>query len=67
MKLTILVIITALGVMIPLLWITGTLTSIVHFIRHRENITRKERVFALNPQLGFTMADGGDPMDEEKK
>jgi len=60
MKLTILVIITALGVMIPLLWITGTLTSIVYFIRHRENIT-------FNPQLGLTMADGGDPMGKEKK
>jgi hypothetical protein len=29
--------------------------------------TRKERTIALNPQLGFTMADGGDPIDEEKK
>jgi hypothetical protein len=63
MKLTILVIITALGIMIPLLWITGTLTSIVYFIRHRENVTRKERVFALSPQLGLTMADGGDSVD----
>jgi hypothetical protein len=60
MKLTILVIIAALGVMIPLLWITGALKSIVYFIRHRENIT-------LNPQLGLTMADGGDPLGEEKK
>jgi hypothetical protein len=67
MKLTLLVIITALGVMIPLLWITGTLTSIVYFIRHRENLIRKEGAFALNPQLGFTMADGGDPMAEAKK
>ena len=63
MKLTILVIIAALGVMIPLLWITGTLTSIVYFIRHRENITRKEGAFTLNPQLGLTMADGGDSID----
>jgi hypothetical protein len=67
MKLTILIIIAALGVMIPLLWITGTLTSIVYFIRHREKTTREEGVFALNPQLGLTMADGGDPLDEEKK
>jgi hypothetical protein len=63
MKLTILIIITALGVMIPLLWITGTLTSIVYFIRHRENITRKEGAFTLSPQLGLTMADGGDSVD----
>ncbi len=67
MKLTILGLITALGVMIPLLWIAGTLTSIVYFIRNREKITRKEWAFTLNPQLGFTMADGGHPVDEEKK
>jgi hypothetical protein len=66
MKLTILVIITALGIMIPLLWITGTLTSIVYFIRHREKITHEEAAFTLNPHLGLTMADGGDPVDEEK-
>jgi hypothetical protein len=60
MKLTVLVIITALGIMIPLLWITGTLTSIVYFIRHREKITREEAAFTLDPHLGLTMADGGD-------
>lgn len=63
MKLTILLIIMALGVMIPLLWISGTLASIVYFIRHRENATYKEGLFALNPQLGLTMADGGDSID----
>lgn len=63
MKLTILVIITALGVMIPLLWITGTLASIVYFVRHREEVTGEEGGFVLNPQLGLTMADGGDPVD----
>jgi hypothetical protein len=67
MKLTILGLITTLGVMIPVLWITGTLISIVYFVRHREKITRKEWVFAFNPQLGLTMADGGDPVAEEKK
>jgi hypothetical protein len=63
MKLTILVIITAVGVMIPVLWITGTLISIVYFIRHGEKVTREEGLFALNPQLGLTMADGGKPVD----
>jgi len=63
MKLIILAIITALGVMIPLLWIAGTLTSIVYFILHRENVTRKEGAFTLSPQLGLTMADGGDSVD----
>lgn len=67
MKLTILIIIGALGVAIPLLWITGTLTSIVYFIRHRVGATPKEETFALNPHLGLTMADGGDSIDKEKK
>lgn len=67
MKLTILIIIGALGVAIPLLWITGTLTSIIYFIRHRVGATHKEGAFALNPQLGLTMADGGDTIDKEKK
>lgn len=67
MKLTILIIIGALGVVMPLLWITGTLTSIIYFIRHRVGATYKEETFTLNPQLGLTMADGGDPIDKEKK
>jgi hypothetical protein len=67
MKLTILIIIGALGVAIPLLWITGTLTSIVYFIRHQVGATHKEETFALNAQLGLTMADGGDSIDKEKK
>ena len=67
MKLTFLMIIILLALIMPLLWITGTLTSIIYFCRHRAGTTRKERTVALNPQLGLTMADGGDPMDEEKK
>jgi hypothetical protein len=67
MKLTILIIIGALGIAIPLLWITGTLTSIVYFIRHRLEATHKEGTFAINPQLGLTMADGGDSIEKEKK
>jgi hypothetical protein len=67
MRLTILIIIGALGVAIPVLWITGTLTSIVYFIRHRVGATHKEGTFALNPQLGLTMADGGDSIDKDKK
>ena len=67
MKLTFLMIIILLALIMPLLWITGTLTSIIYFCRHRAGTTRKERTVALNPRLGLTMADGGDPMDEEKK
>ena len=35
--------------------------------RARVGATRKERTTALNPQLGLTMADGGDSLDKEKK
>jgi len=67
MKLTFLIIIVLLALMMPLLWITGTLTSIIYFYRQWAGKTRKEWAVALNPQLGLTMADGGDPMNEEKK
>ena len=67
MKLIFLIIIILLALMMPLLWITGTLTSIINFCRHWAGATRKERTVAFNPQLGLTMADGGDPMNEEKK
>ncbi len=67
MKLTFLIIIILFALMIPLLWITGALTSIIYFCRHRAGKTREAQTVALNPQLGLTLADGGDPMDEEKK
>jgi hypothetical protein len=67
MKLTILIIITVLGMAIPLLWITGTLTSVVYFIRHRVGATNKEGGYSFNPHLGITMADGGDTIDKKKK
>jgi len=67
MKLTILIIIGVLGVAIPLLWLTGSLASFVYFCRRGFAAIRKERAVALNPQLGLTMADGGDSIDEEKK
>jgi hypothetical protein len=67
MRLTILAIIAALGVMIPLLWMAGTLTSIVYFIRNRENAACKEGVFGFTPQLGLTMADGGDSIEKKIK
>lgn len=67
MKLAILIIICVLGVAIPLLWLTGTLTSFVYFYRHGFGAIRKERTVAFNPQLGLTMADGGDSIDKENK
>jgi hypothetical protein len=67
MELTIIIIIIMLGLVIPLFWIIGTVGSITYFGLNRMGPTRKERTVALNPKLGITMADGGDPMDEEKK
>jgi len=65
MKLTFLAIIILLGLVLPLLWITGTVPSIIYFFRQRAGKTRKEQGATLNPHLGLTMADGGDPMGEE--
>ena len=67
MGLTILIIITVLGLMMPLFWIIGTVTGITYFCLHGVGKTRKERTVAFNPQLGLTMADGGDPVDKKRK
>jgi len=67
MKFTILMIIAALGLVIPLLWITGTLTAAVYFFRQKMRATQKERTVAFDPQLGLTMADGGDTIKKEEK
>ena len=67
MKLTILIIIIALGLLIPLYWIIASLTSAVYFWLHGMGATRKEQNVALNPRLGLTMADGGDPVDKKRK
>jgi hypothetical protein len=67
MKLAILIVIAALGLLIPLLWITGTLTSVVYFCLQKVGATRKERTVAFDPQLGLTMADGGDTIDKKEK
>ena len=67
MKLAILIIIIALGLLIPLYWIIGSLTSAIYFCFHGVGAIRKERTVALNPHLGLTMADGGDPVDEKRK
>jgi hypothetical protein len=67
MKLTILIIITMLGLLIPLFWITGTFASITYFFVQWLAAFRKERTVVLNPQLGITMADGGDSINKVKK
>lgn len=67
MGLTIIIVIIMLGLVMPLFWIIGTVGSITYFCLNRMGATHKERTVALNPHLGFTMADGGDPIDKEKK
>ena len=67
MKETILVIIVMVGVAVPLVWLIGTLISMVHFYRHRVGATERESAVLLHPELGFTMADGGDAIDKIDK
>lgn len=67
MGLTIMVVVIVLGLVMPLFWIIGTVGSIAHCCLSGMGATRKEQAAALNPQLGFTMADGGDPIDKEKR
>ena len=67
MGLTIIIVIMMLGLVMPLFWIIGTVGSITYFCLNKIGSARKARIVVLNPQLGFTMADGGDPIDKEKK
>jgi hypothetical protein len=67
MEHTILIIIAALGLVMPLLWIIGTVTGINYFLLHEMGKTHKGRNLTINPQLGLTMADGGNPVDKEEK
>ncbi len=68
MKLIILVVITTLGLVIPLFWLGGCVAGLVYYYRHhREMATDREPAIALSPQLGLTMADGGDAITKEKK
>ncbi|MBI4634232.1 MAG: hypothetical protein HY742_10120 [Deltaproteobacteria bacterium] len=65
MELTILVVITMLGLVMPLFWIIGTVTGINYY--YGVGKIHKERTAALNFQLGLTMADGGDLVDKKEK
>lgn len=68
MKTTFLVVITMLGLTIPLMWLVGTLIAMVYFYRDRVSVTTEEQISALHhPQLGLTMADGGDSIEKKEK
>jgi len=66
MLLTMLIIITALGLMVPLAWFIGTTIGITYFCLREVHRTGKGRTAAIYPQLGLTMADGGDPVDRKE-
>ena len=67
MKLTALIIIIMLGLLIPMFWLSGSLASAIYFCLRWVGAIRKECNVAFHPQLGPTMADGGDSIDKEKK
>jgi hypothetical protein len=67
MKTTVLAVIVLLGIAVPLMWLIGTAISMVYFYLRREGATNKEQAVALHPELGFTMADGGDAIDKKEK
>ena len=67
MLFTILVVVIMLGLVMPLFWIFGTVGTLTYIDLKGMGFARKEQTFGMSPQLGFTMADGGEPVDEEKK
>jgi hypothetical protein len=67
MKLTMLIIIIALGLIIPLYWIIAGFISVISFLFHKVGAIRQEKKTALDPHLGLTMADGGDPVNEKQQ
>ncbi len=67
MKLTVLIIIIMLGLLIPIFWLSGTLASALYFCLRWVGALRKGYGIAFHPQLGPTMADGGDSIDNKEK
>lgn len=75
MSTAVIIILLALGLIMPLFWIIGAVTSAGYIAiskgldilagdreRHSQAGTK-----AFNGQLGVTMADGGDSIEKEKK
>ncbi|MFZ4437692.1 MAG: hypothetical protein ACOYOS_04645 [Syntrophales bacterium] len=65
MLFTILVVAIMLGLVMPLFWIFGTVGTVAYVGLKGMGAARKEQTFDMSPQLGFTMADGGEPVDEK--
>jgi len=81
MSTTILIVILVLGLAMPLFWIIGAMTSVGFFCvyKGKDMIVRYQerkaaageigtgRTVISRSQLGLTMADGGDSIEEKKK
>lgn len=81
MSTTILIVILVLGLIMPLFWIIGAMTSVGYFcvctgkdmiVRYQEkrasaDSTLNGRTVIQNHQLGLTMADGGDSIEKKEK
>ena len=81
MSTTILIVILVLGLIMPLFWIIGAMTSVGFFCAYKgkdlivryqekkasEGAACKGRTVIPNPQLGLTMADGGDSIEKKEK
>jgi hypothetical protein len=81
MSTTILIVILVLGLIMPLFWIIGAITSVgyVFICTGKDMIVRYQakkasagttlngRIVTPNAQLGLTMADGGDSIDKKEK
>ena len=80
MSATILIVILVLGLIMPLFWIIGAMTSVGFFVaykgkdmivryREKKEVTggaRDGSAVVANAQLGLTMADGGDSIEDDK-
>ena len=76
-----LIILVALGLIMPLFWIIGAMTSLGYVCisrgmgivaKHREGNSNARKINNAHPaafkgQLGVTMADGGKSVEKEKK
>ena len=74
MSTAIIIILVGLGLIMPLFWIIGAMTSVGYvvvsrgmdfFAKNRES-RDKAKAPAFNGHLGVTMADGGDSIEKEK-
>ena len=63
MIITLLVIFIMIGLIMPLFWIIGTTGSIIYILI--EKLTSPSETFVMGPELGVTMADGGEKIKKE--